>query len=194
MTIISEKELIEQSQKGDSEAFNKLVNLYEPRIRKLSQKVCSGLPSEADDVLQDAFLNALKNIKKFKAQSDFGTWLYRIASNLCWKKFRDKKRKPTISLSMRTSQDDEEDYKEEHLIDPSHTPDSKAEREELKGMIGQVLENLPDEYRNVLLMSDLNEWPNSKIAKELHISLSAVKSRLHRARAILKNAFLHYHK
>jgi len=189
-----ENELIEKSRRGNSAAFGKLVNIYIPRIRRLTRSVCRGLPSEAEDVMQEAFLNAMNNIKKFKGRSDFGTWLYRITSNLCWKKFRNRKRKPTISLTLPGYRDNFGELIEKDVADTAPKPDTAFEREELKAMIGKALETLPDEFRQALLLSDLNDWSNKKIATELHISQAAVKSRLHRARALLKKAFINYHK
>lgn len=185
-----EKELISKSRSGDAAAFERLVNLYTPRIRRLSHSVCSSLPAEAEDVFQEAFINALKNIKSFKGNSDFGTWLYRITSNLCWKRHRQKKRSKTVSLHSTPHEDGAE--LKSFVADRSHRPDAIAEKKELQSMIAAVLHQLPDDYRQILVMSDLNEWPNSKIANELKMSLPGVKSRLHRARSLLKKSILGY--
>lgn len=184
-----ESALIKESKRGNRNAFGRLVNLYIPRIQRLSRSVCSGLPAEAEDVFQEAFLKALKNIRQFKEQSDFGTWLYRIASNLCWKRFREKKMKPVVPFV--TSREDRTEWE---LPDRLPTPDVHAEKNELRCIIGTALESLPEDFRSVLLMSDLNDWSNARIGKELGLSVAAVKSRLHRARSLLKKSLLTYHK
>src|ERR1039458_5540011 len=103
-----ERELIEKSRGGDAAAFGRLVGRYEDRIHRLAKNVCAGLPAEADDVYQETFITAFKKLKGFRGDSDLSTWLYRIASNICFMRHRKKKREPFVPLLDRPHDHDEE--------------------------------------------------------------------------------------
>ena len=104
----TEKSLIQASQRGDTAAFDRLIRKYEGRIYRLSHSVCAGIPAEAEDVYQETFLTAFKKIRGFKGRSSLGTWLYRIASNICWQKFRRIKRTPVVPILDRPISDDDD--------------------------------------------------------------------------------------
>lgn len=183
-----ERDLIERSRKGDGEAFSRLVHRYEDRIFRLAKSVCSGLPSEAEDVYQETFLTAFKKIKGFRQDSDLGTWLYRIASNLCFMRHRKKKSEPFVALLDRPHDHDDESTHRQ-FPDGLPTPEEAARKKELVDHVAKALAKLPLDYRLILTLRDIEGLSNEETAKILKLSLAAVKSRLHRGRLFLRDEF-----
>lgn len=174
--MASEADLIARSKGGDSEAFSSLISRYEDRIFNLAQKVCVGLPAEAEDVYQETFLTAFKKLPKFRAESDLGTWLYRIASNLCWMRHRKKKAERLEPLLERHHGRE---------AGPEEVSRKKALREAVEAALGE----LPVEQRLVLVLRDIEGLSGEQTAKAMKLSVAAVKSRLHRARLFLRRRF-----
>lgn len=192
MTIESEQ-LVEKSKLGDSQAFSQLIHLYEDKIFNLTQKVCSTFPSEADDVYQETFLTAFKKIHQFRVSADLGTWLYRIASNLCFMRLRKKKREPVDNLTDASPENSGSDHPrvtQAVLKKWLSDRESTKRKRELAEAVSQALIKLPDKYRLVVTMKDIQSLSNESIAKTLNLSLPAVKSRLLRGRALLREYFL----
>lgn len=184
----SERDLIDRSRKGDGEAFSRLVHRYEDRIFRLAKSVCAGLPAEAEDVYQETFLTAFKKIKGFRQDSDLGTWLYRIASNLCFMRHRKKKSEPFVPLLDRPHDHDDESAHRQYP-DGLPTPEEAARKKELVAHVASALAKLPMDYRLVLTLRDIEGLSNEETAKILKLSLPAVKSRLHRGRLFLRDEF-----
>ena len=182
-----ERELIELSRNGDSEAFSRLVGRYEDRIYRLAKTVCTGLPSEADDVYQDTFVTAFKKLKAFRGDSELGTWLYRIASNICLMKRRKKKTEPFVPLLDRRH--DHDDGPAHQFRDWSPTPEEAAHKKELVDKVSGALSKLPMDYRLVLTLRDVEGLSAEETGKILKLSVPAVKSRLHRGRLFLRDEF-----
>lgn len=183
-----EADLIEKSRAGDSAAFGRLVGRYEDRIYRLAKSVCAGLPAEADDVYQETFITAFKKLKGFRGDSDLSTWLYRIASNICFMRHRRKKREPFVPLLDRPHEHDG-DGTAHQFRDWEPTPDEIAGKKELVEQVGRALSALPVEYRLVLTLRDVEGLSNEETAKILKLSVAAVKSRLHRGRLFLRDRF-----
>jgi len=174
--MISESELIRQAKEGDSAAFAALVSRYQDRLYSIASSVCATMPSEADDVAQETFIAALKNISAFRANAAFSTWLYRIAANNCWQRLRGASRQRRADLP--------DDSSKAHPSQPS--AGEKAVKNELARAVSSALEALPFEYRLAVTLCDIEGLPNSEAAARMKISLPALKSRLHRARLLLK--------
>ena len=169
-------ELIEKAKTGDTASFEALVKRYQEKIYGLANYVCLGLKSEADDVYQETFISAFKNISKFKGKSGFGTWLYRIAANNCWMKFRKKKAEKLVSLE------------DAHgLEDLAHTEELR--RKELSESVARALSKLSVDYRLAITLADIQGLSMEEAAKVMKISVPAFKTRLFRARAALKKDF-----
>jgi RNA polymerase sigma-70 factor (ECF subfamily) len=173
--VSDEKTLIARSQAGDREAFSELIRRYEDRIFRLAQKVCARAPEEADGVHQETFVTALEKIQQFENRSTLGTWLYRIAANLCFMRLRAKSR--TMALPL-----DSDDL----LEDPAPDPASAAARAELQNAVVRALEALPSDYRLVVTLRDIEGLSAEETSKILKLSIPAVKSRLHRGRLYLR--------
>ncbi|MDD5302796.1 MAG: sigma-70 family RNA polymerase sigma factor [Elusimicrobia bacterium] len=182
-----ERDLIERSRNGDAEAFSRLIGRYEDRIYRLAKSVCTGLPAEADDVYQDTFLTAFKKLKSFRGDSELGTWLYRIASNLCLMRRRKKIREPFVPLLDRAH--DHDDAPAHQFRDWSPTPEEAANKKELALKVSGALAKLPMDYRLVLTLRDVEGLSAGETAKILKLSVPAVKSRLHRGRLFLRDEF-----
>ncbi|MHB2026533.1 MAG: RNA polymerase sigma factor [Elusimicrobiota bacterium] len=184
-----ETDLIKASKNGDNEAFSELIRRYEGRIFNLAHKVCVGLPAEAEDVYQETFLTAFKKIGQFRSSSALGTWLYRIAANLCWMRLRKKKRDPFVPLldQPHGQSESENSGRERRFKDWSINPEEMAGKKELGSAVAKAMGKLPVKYRLVVALRDIEGLSNKEIAKILDISLPAVKSRLHRGRLYIRD-------
>ena len=184
-----EAELIERSKRGDGEAFARLIRKYEDRIYNLARKVCAGAPAEAEDIYQETFLTAFKKIGAFRSESSLGTWLYRIAANLCWTRLRKKRREPFVPVLDLPSVGEGESRVAAELLagDRSEDPAALARKAELRGAVTAALGELPVEVRLVVALKDIQGLSNEEIARIMKLSLPAVKSRLHRGRLFLRD-------
>lgn len=187
LSVSGERKLIELSRRGDARAFSRLIERYEDRIYRLARHVCAGLPSEADDVYQDTFLTAFKKISRFRGDSELGTWLFRIASNLCLMRRRKKGREPFVPLLDRPH--DHEHGASRQFRDGAPTPEESAGKRELLDQVTGALAKLPMEYRLVLTLRDVEGLSAEETGKALGLSTAAVKSRLHRGRLFLRDEF-----
>jgi len=184
-----EAELIARSKKGDGKAFSSLISRYENRIFNLAHKVCAGMPAEAEDVYQETFLTAFKKLSDFREDSNMGTWLYRIASNLCWMRFRKKRSEPVVPILDHPHQhDDEPDASTgTQFRDWSDGPEELARKKALREAVEAALADLPVDYRLVVVLRDIERLSNEETAKVMKLSVAAVKSRLHRGRLFLRD-------
>ena len=173
-----EEDLIKQSQGGDLDSFNLLVEIYQGPIYNLTLRML-GNPQDAEDVAQEAFVLAWKAIPGFKGDS-FKAWLFRIASNACTDLLRSKKSRKADSLDA---------IFPEYNPLPSQveSPEDHVMREEVTHLIGQQLLSLSDEQRLVVTLADLQGLSYEEIAQITNCSLGTVKSRLNRGRANLRD-------
>lgn len=178
-----EQRLVEAGQRGDVEAFNQLVRLYEGRVYNLCYRML-GDADAAADVTQDSFISAYRNLNRFRG-GVFRSWLFRIATNACYDALRARKRRPTVSLSAPGDLDD--DSPAFDLPDPDESPDDRALRRELAAAIQQGIAQLPEEQRIVVILSDIQGLAYEEIAEVTSTNLGTVKSRLSRARARLRD-------
>lgn len=172
----NDAELVEAAKAGDTASFEALVKKYQDKIYNLANYVCVGLKSEADDVYQETFISAFKNISKFKGKAGFGTWLYRIAANNCWMKFRKKKSEKLVSI---------EDLAE--LKDLTHADEIR--KKELSESVAKALAKLSVDFRLAVTLADIQGLSMEEAAKVLNITVPAFKTRLFRARQALKTEF-----
>jgi len=189
--LVSDEILVKKSQKRDYPSFEKLVKRYEKKIYNLAYRIM-GNREDASDVLQETFLQAFKKLAGFKGKAKFSTWLYRIAVNICLMRKRKRKKMEIVSLDVPILTKKEDEIKRELRDDWSESPLATLENKEVKKTLSEAIDLLPEEYRTVFLLRGLNGLSNEEVANVLKISLPAVKSRLHRARLLLRDRLSQY--
>jgi RNA polymerase sigma-70 factor (ECF subfamily) len=175
--------LIQSAQTGDLEAFNALVLAYQDTLFSTALRIL-GDGELAADATQDAFLSAFRSLNTYRGGS-FKAWLMRTVTNACYDELRRRKRRPTTPLEPDTSDGDEMETPR-WLADPSLTPEQKAEADELEHAIQHCLENLPFEFRTVVVMADIQGLDYIEVATATRVPLGTIKSRLARARLRLR--------
>lgn len=191
--------LVERAQQGDDAAFAELVRRHERRVYNICYRML-GNEDEASEALQDAFLRAYQFLKKFKGKSSFYTWLYRIATNVCLTRLR--KRKTTFVDSFEKNGVSGEIRRRKPIFvssdvlgdipDASQSPERLVRQKELREALNQAVEELPADFRSVVVLRDFEELSNREVSKVLNLSVPAVKSRLHRGRLFLRSRLEHY--
>lgn len=174
---MDEQELIRRSQKGDSEAFGILIERYKGKVFSLAYGFTRDRTA-ADDLAQEVFIKAYFSLPRFKARSEFGTWLYRIAVNHAKDYLRKNRyRRKEVSI---------DDIGESRLADPGKQEEDFRSGEERRAMVLAAVERLPEKYRVVLTLRDIEGMAYEEIARILKLSPGTVDSRLHRARQKLR--------
>lgn len=175
---------VSDAQKGNQDAFEALVRLYEKRVFSLTLRMC-GNPDDAAEAAQEAFLAAWQGLSSFRRDSSFSTWLYRLASNSCVDLLRRQKRwKAATGPSL-----DDEDLNMD-APDPRCGPEGELEEKELRGCIENGLMALSPEHREVLILREMQQLSYLEIADTLSLDLGTVKSRINRGRGQLRNFLL----
>jgi RNA polymerase sigma-70 factor (ECF subfamily) len=187
-TAAKDEELVRYAQGGDHRAFDELVRRYRDKVYRLSYKILRH-EEDAAEALQDAFLSAFRGIDKFKVESTFSTWLYRIATNASLMKYR-KRRDHHVSLEQ--SQSSDEDAEGIQIPDWSRQPLNDLLNSETREVMEQGIEKLPEELRTVFVLRDVEGMSNAEVAEILNLTVAAVKSRLHRARIALRDRLNRY--
>jgi len=178
---MEEQKIIELAQKGDRKALAELVKLYEQTVYNFSFKICRH-KDRAEHTMQETFLSMVKNIHQFSGDSKLSTWLYRVVANHCLMLARSENKYGFTSLD-----DDDSLIDEKHVADWKVTPDKVTENNELKQLLDDAIQKLAPEYRIVFMLRDVEGLTTEETAKVVDLSIPAVKSRLHRARAFLRN-------
>lgn len=187
----AEAELVLRAQAGQVEAFGQLVLAHQDRLYNVVYKLCSK-PEVAEDLAQEAFLKAFEKLDKFRGGSRFYTWLFRIATNLALSYRRRLVRVKFHSLQARTGADEEPnaslaDIRTAELAKSRNPgPEAVAIAREDALKVHQALDELDEEFRTVVILRDTEDMSYDEISEILEIPHGTVKSRLHRARKILK--------
>ena len=180
----SDANLVARSLEGDLPSFERLVSRYQNKIMGYSARMLSD-HDEAEDVAQEVFIKAYRSLESFRGESSFSTWLYRIATNLCIDRLRKKKRSPQQAYSLDEPIDKDEDKGGREVPDYSAEPTRAVEREELRLRVREMVAEMPEKLRAVLVMCDMQGMAYEDIAKVLDVPIGTVKSRLFHARADL---------
>lgn len=170
-------ELIDRTLAGEATAFEKLVLRYQDRLFNALVRTL-GCAEEAKDVVQDTFLLAFRKLNTFQRESAFFTWLFRIGFNTAISYKR--KRRPELSVDTRHEETGEEP------MDRGEGPSTNMEREEQIAKVRQALEMVNEQYRAILVLREMEGFCYESIAEILDLPVGTVRSRLHRARAELK--------
>jgi RNA polymerase sigma-70 factor (ECF subfamily) len=179
---MDEPSLIRAAQRGDLDSFNTLILYYQDLVYGTALRIV-GDPDLAADATQEAFLSAFRTLVTFRGGS-FKSFLMRTVTNACYDELRRRKRRPTTPLEPET--EDGEMDSPGWLADPNMSPEETAEAVELEHAIQHCLENLPVEFRSVVVLADVQGLDYSEIATAARMPLGTVKSRLARARLRLR--------
>ncbi len=181
--------LVEQVQAGDMAAFSRLVVKYQDRVLNTCWRLAGNL-EDAQDLAQEAFLRALESIHSFRRQAGFYTWLFRIAVNLALSQRRRTSRRVQLSLhdgDGPTHPRHQAARLAERMAGTEPAPPVRLSAREREQMIMDALAQLDDEHRAVVILRDIESCDYQQIAGILEIPVGTVKSRLHRARMILRD-------
>ena len=173
---ISNSELVRKSQLGDKAAFEQLVIRHQDLVFSLAYKL-TGNREMANDVAQEAFIRAWKAIEKFRGDSTFSTWIYRITVNTAWTLRKKAKKHNTLNI--------DETY-EPIVIDEKKDPELVAINSDLSSVLINALDKIPIEQRIIVELKNIEGRSHKEIADYLDISVTAAKVRLHRAHQKLR--------
>lgn len=174
--------LIERSKRGDRQAFEELVKLYETKVYNVAYRVM-GNHADACDLAQEAFIKIYQALPGFRGDASFNTWLYHITVNVCRDELRRRQRRQVVYID-ETSGNGPSVL--ETADNPVPTPEEELERSQTKELVQECLNQLSDDYRMILVMREMQDLSYDEIAKILDCSLGTVKSRLSRARQAFK--------
>ena len=174
----SDQQLVARVQKGDRRAFDLLVLKYQHRILALVGRFISDF-AEAQDVTQEAFIKAYRALPSFRGDSQFYTWMYRIAVNTAKNHLISKGRKtPTQDIDL----DDAAFFADEANMKDVDTPDGLLQRDQLRAVVFEAIEALPDELRRAVTLRELEGLSYEEIAEAMDCPIGTVRSRIFRAR------------
>ncbi len=180
-------ELIERFLNGNKESFNRLVIKYQNKVYNLSYRFL-GDADEAEDMAQEVFMTVHKSLKKFRGDSLFSTWLFRITVNHCKNRLKFLgRRRYYQSVSIDQPQETEEGDLYHEVEDESPDPESSLSSQETQKLVQDAISRLDPEHRLVIVLRDIEDMAYEEIAEMLGIKVGTVKSRIHRGRSELKS-------
>jgi RNA polymerase sigma-70 factor (ECF subfamily) len=179
-----EQDLILQVQRGLHELFYELVRPYEPRVYAAAMAILRN-EHDAEDVAQEAMLKAFANIRQFRAEARFSTWLIQITVNEAL--MRRRRERTVVMEGIDDRRDDEADYAPRDFADWREIPSEALERKEIRQKLAEALGTLDRKYREVFVLRDMEHLNIQETAEALGISVAAVKTRLLRARLMLRD-------
>ncbi len=179
-----ELELIDRVQRGENELFYELVRPYERRVFAAAMAILRN-ESDAEDVAQEAMLKALRAIRQFRADARFSTWLIQITVNEAL--MRRRKERNGVMEAIDDRRDEESDYAPRDFADWREIPSEALERKEVRQRLAQALASLDRKYREVFVLRDMEQLNIQETADALGISIASVKTRLLRARLMLRD-------
>lgn len=186
----SESELLAGLRAGQTAAYRQLVDLNSANVYSIALKLL-GEEQEAEDVLQETFLNAFQAIEGFEGRSQLSTWLYRIAYNASLMRLRKRDQMTTFSLDQPPRHEDEV-QESRYLVDWSKLPDDQLLTVEARQEMDQAIAALPETLRSTFVLRDIQGLSGAETAEVLGITVQAVKNRLHRARLRLREQLSDY--
>ena len=189
---VTDEALVARARDKDFAAFEELVDRYEDKIFRLAFRFVRN-ETEAKEIVQDTFLLVWRKLDTFKGDAQFGSWLYRVATNTALMRLRAQRRHPEVSTEELPI-----DYLDNYGQLPAagenwaKRPDDELQSDELRRRIQKAVDELPEIYRTVFLIRDVEGLSTEETAEVLEISIPTVKTRLHRARLALRDAITRY--
>ena len=185
---MSDVALVNLLKEGSTPAFQEIVSRYTQKVHNLSMRITRN-EEDTEEILQDVFVAVYKKIDKFEGKSAFSSWLYRITANTAFMKLRKRKQTPAVSL------EEAGPGATENLTHETREDDITAlsTRHELRAELQQAIDKLPEEYRTIFLLRDVDGMSTCEVAKILKLSVPAIKSRLHRSRLMLRKRLQNFY-
>jgi RNA polymerase sigma-70 factor (ECF subfamily) len=186
---IDDRTLLDRTVAGDPSALETLVNRHSERVYRLAYGIVRN-HADAEEIVQDVFLTLVRKGASFEGHAALTTWMYRVTTNAALNKRRGKRRDLEVSLEGHLptfKEDGHRDGERSYLLaDWSAMPEERLASAEVRTILEQAIDALPDHYRAVLILRDVEELPNEEVASIVDDSVGSVKSRLHRARMALR--------
>jgi RNA polymerase sigma-70 factor (ECF subfamily) len=182
--VADDGRLLAGLQAGDQQAFEILVRIYGGRMLAVARRFVRN-DEDAQDIVQSAYLSAFRSVGQFEGQSLIGTWLHRIVVNTALMKLRSRRRKPETSIDDLLPAFQEDGHHVEQFSDWYAPADELMHREQTRAIVRACIDQLPENYREVLILRDIEELSTEESARVLSMTPTAVKVRLHRARQAL---------
>ena len=179
-----DEQLVGGLRAGDGDAFETLVRVYGGRMLAVARRFVRN-EEDAQDVVQTAYLNAFRAAAQFEGHCLIGTWLHRIVVNVALMKLRSRRRKPETAIDELLPNFLEDGHHVEQFSDWCAPADELLERAQTRAVVRACIDQLPDNYREVLILRDIEELSTEESARALSMTPTAVKVRLHRARQAL---------
>jgi RNA polymerase sigma-70 factor, ECF subfamily len=179
-----EQDLIARVQRGQTELFYELVQPYERRVYAAALAILRN-PADAEDVAQEAVVKALANIRQFRAESRFSTWLIQITVNEAL--MRRRRERTVVMEGIDDRREEETEYAPREFADWREIPSEALERKEVRQRLAKALATLDRKYREVFVLRDMEQLNIQETAEALGISTASVKTRLLRARLMLRD-------
>jgi len=191
-SALSDEELVARARAKDFGAFEALLERYEDKVFRLALRFVRN-ESDAKEILQDTFLSIWRKLDTFKGDSQFSSWVYRVAANAALMRLRAQRRHPEISTEeLPIGYLDRVGQLPAVGENWAKRPDDQLQSEELRRHIQAAVDALPELYRTIFLIRDVEGLSTEETAEVLGISVPTVKTRLHRARIALRDAIGHY--
>lgn len=184
MTSVDDQTILAGLRAGDQQAFETLVRVYGGRMLAVARRFFRN-DEDAQDIVQSAYLNAFRAVGQFEGHCLIGTWLHRIVVNTALMTLRSRRRKPEASIEDLLPAFIEDGHHVEQFSDWSAPADELMQRAETRALVRSCIDRLPGNYRDVLMLRDIEELSTVEAAEMLAITPTAVKVRLHRARQAL---------
>jgi RNA polymerase sigma-70 factor (ECF subfamily) len=183
--------LIQAINTGQVERFEELVRKYQQKVFNFGMRMC-GEPRDAEDLVQETFINVFRYLEGFRHETRFKNWMFRIATTACLKKKRKPKHAPERELSLEAFMPREGDELPDEAPEWARAPLAQVLNEELSRHLKQAVIELPKKYRMVVALRDMEGFSTEETAQILDISTANVKVRLHRARLFLREKLKGY--
>jgi RNA polymerase sigma-70 factor, ECF subfamily len=183
--VADEADLLRTLRAGDEGAYHALVSNCGGPMLAAARRIL-GNDEDARDAVQDAFLSAFRGLEGFDGNSRLSTWLHRIVINASLMKLRSRRRKPERLIDELLPRYGDDGHRADPESPWTETPDTLLQREEMRSLVRHCIEQLPENYRTVLILRDIEELDTEETARTLGLSEGVVKTRLHRARQALR--------
>ncbi len=184
MEAVCESELVARLQAGDQGAFEELVRTCGGRLLAVARRFVRN-EADAQDIVQTAYLSAFRALGQFEGECQLSTWLHRIVVNTALMELRTRRRKPEEPIEHMLPTFHDDGHHVEQFSEWGAPADVLLEQRETRATVRACIQQLPDNYRAVLLLRDIEEVPTREVARMLNMTPTAVKVRLHRARQAL---------